>query len=130
MALLARTYANQGQLAAAREWVEKAIAADKINASLHYLHATILQEQDDLEAAMMALKRVLYLDQNLVLAHVTLGTLSRRQQRYQEADKHFDNARSILRTHQPDDVLPEAEGLTAWQLMAMIHTATSWEKRT
>jgi chemotaxis protein methyltransferase CheR len=128
MALLARVYANWGQLAAARAWIEKAIAADKITASFHYLHATILQEQGELEAAMAALNRVLYLDRNLVLAHVALGNLALRQQRDTEAARHFQNARCLLRAYQPDEALPEAEGLTAGRLMAMMRATTSGER--
>jgi chemotaxis protein methyltransferase CheR len=127
MAQLARTYANQGQLAAARQWVEKAIAADQLNAHWHYLHATILQEQGDLDAAMVALKRVLYLDKRPVLAHVALGNLARQQQRYQAASKHFEHALTLLHAYPPDAALPEAEGLTAARLTAMIRATTSRE---
>jgi chemotaxis protein methyltransferase CheR len=127
MALLARAYANQGEHAAACKWIEQAIAADKTNATLHYLHAIILQEQGDLDAAIVALKRVLYLDQNLVLAHVTLGNLTLRQHKGKEAARHFANARSLLCAYQPDDVVPEAAGLTAGRLMALIDTTAVGE---
>ena len=43
MLLLARAYANQRKLAAALDWCDKAIAAEKLAAPAHYLRATILQ---------------------------------------------------------------------------------------
>jgi len=58
---------------------EKAIAADKLDAGLHYLLATILQEQGAIEQAVAAFKRSLYLDQNFVLAHFALGNHALRQ---------------------------------------------------
>jgi len=53
-ALVARACANSGKLAEARQWAEKAISEDKLNAALHYLRATILQEQGDIEEAVAA----------------------------------------------------------------------------
>jgi chemotaxis protein methyltransferase CheR len=122
MALLARAYANQGKLAPARDWVERAIAADKLEGGLHYLLATVLQEQGDIDAAIKALKRVIYLEQNFVLAHVALGHLTLRRQQHKEARKHFENALTLLRAYQPDEVLPESEGITASRLRDLIRS--------
>jgi chemotaxis protein methyltransferase CheR len=116
MALLARAYANQSQLAEARQWCEKALAADKLNAGIHYLHALILQEQGVLDNAVLALKRVLYLDQSFVLAHLALGTLAQQQGKRQEADKHFEDVLALLSAYRQEDILPESEGVTAGRL--------------
>lgn len=120
LALLARTYANQGQLVAAREWTEKAIGADKLNAGLHYLLATIVNEEGDTAAAVRSLERTLYLDQDFVLAHFTLGHLTLRQGKAVRARKHFENTVALLKTYPSDEVLPESGGLTAGRLMAIV----------
>jgi len=120
MALLARACANQGKLAEAQKWCEKAIIADKLTPGLHYLLATILQEQDRAGEAVVSLKRALYLDQNYVLAHFALGNLARQQGNLKESAKHFDNALRILRGYDPKDVLPESEGITAGRLSEII----------
>jgi chemotaxis protein methyltransferase CheR len=120
MTLLARAYANQGQLEPALAWCDQAIAADRLDPGLHYLRATILQEQNLIDEAMASLKRALYLDPNLVLAHFALGNLALRQEKLREAAKSLDNALSLLSAHRPEDILPESEGITAGRLREVI----------
>lgn len=120
LALLARSYANQGDLAPAREWTGKAITADKLNAGLHYLLATIDREGGDLEAAVRSLGRALYLDQDFALAHFALGNVTLQQGKPLRARKHFDNTVALLSRCLPGDVVPESDGLTASGLMGMI----------
>jgi chemotaxis protein methyltransferase CheR len=120
MTLLARAYANQGQLKQALAWCDRAIAADKLDPSLHYLRATILQEQNQIDEAVASLKRALYLDPNFVLAYVAMGNLALRQENLREAAKSFDNALSLLSAYRPEDMLPESEGITAGRLREVI----------
>jgi chemotaxis protein methyltransferase CheR len=122
MLLMARVYANQGKLSDALELCEKAIAADKLNPGSHYLHATILQEQNRIEEAQVSLKRVLYLDQNFILAHFALGILNKQQGKLRESEKHFENALSLLSAYRQEDILPESEGMTAGRLQEIITT--------
>jgi chemotaxis protein methyltransferase CheR len=126
--LLARIYANLGELAEARAWSEKAIGADKLNAELHYLRAIILQEQDAREEGVVALKRALYLDPDFVLAHFALGNLALQQNNFKEADKHFTNVLGLLADYQPDDVLSQSDGLAAGRLKEMVVSAMSMER--
>jgi len=130
LALLARACANLGELAEARQWVEKAIAADKLNAALHYLRANILQEQGASEEAVASLKRALYLEPDFVLAHFALGNHALRQGKVHEADKHFANALALLAVYQPEAVLPCSDGLAAGRLRHFIESAMSVEKAT
>jgi len=120
MALLARSYANQGKLADALEWCGKALAKDKLNPSFHFLMGMILQERGAIEDAMKSLKRSLYLDQNFALAHFALGGLSLRQGRVAESNKYFKNALSLLSARGPEEILPESDGLTAARLREII----------
>jgi len=120
VALLARVYANQGNLSEALAWCEKAIAADKLDAGLHYLRATILQERGLLEGAVSSLKRALYLDENFALAHFALGNLALQQGKRTESEKHLANALSLLGACGAEETLPESEGMTAGRLMEII----------
>lgn len=120
LALLCRIRANEGKLAEALLLSERAIAADKLNAGLHYLRAVILQEQDAVEEAAASLKRALYLDQELVLAHFSLGNLALRQGKVKESRKYFDNAMSLLKRYAPDETVPEADGMLADRLQEII----------
>jgi chemotaxis protein methyltransferase CheR len=120
MALMARALANQGQLAEARQWCEKAISHNKLDAACYYLLATIQQECDQTNDAVTTLKRVLYLDPEMVLAHFALGNIARSQGRTLEAVRHFTNTLGLLKQYQPGDVLPESEGMTAQRLREII----------
>ena len=127
MCLLARAYANEGQLAKALEWCEKAFGADKLNTGCHYLRAMILQEQGALEEAKVSLQRTLYLDPRFVVAHFCLGNIALRQGRTKEAEKHFKNALALLQAHRPEDILPESDGMTAGRLTEIIRSTVYGE---
>lgn len=118
--IMARNCANQGRLSEALEWCEKAITADKMNPSHHYLQATILQEQGLHDIAIQSLMRALYLDPDFVLAHFSLGNLHQSQGRYREAQRYFGNVLALLRNHSSDETLTEADGLTVGRLAEII----------
>jgi chemotaxis protein methyltransferase CheR len=120
MALLARIHANSGRLVEALKWCEKSITADKLNAGSHYLIATIFLELGQTEAAILSLKRTLYLDPNFVLAYVALGNISRQCHRHRESEKHFENALSLLAIRNTEDILPESEGINVGRLTEII----------
>jgi chemotaxis protein methyltransferase CheR len=120
MTLVARTCANQGKLAEALGWGAKVAATDKLNPHSHYLLATILQEQGRGAEAAAALKRSLYVDQDFVLAHFTLGHLALAERKTQESRRHFANVLALLESYGQDDPLPEAEGMTAGRLREMV----------
>lgn len=125
MTLLARAHANQGNLAEALVWCDKAIARQKMNPRIHYLRATILQERGALDEAVRSLQRILYLDPNFALAHFTLGTIALQLGRLGASDKHFENARALLATYPTNEVLPESGGITASRLSEIILRTTS-----
>ncbi len=121
----ARSCANEGRLAEAAKWCEQAIAADKLNPARHYLLANIRREQGQNDAAAQSLQHALYLDPDFVLAHFALGNLRLSQGRRREAERHFENAQALLRSRPQDEILPEAEGLTAGRLGEIIASVRS-----
>jgi len=128
-ALAARNLANQGKLAEALAWCEKALAADKLDPDCHYLRAAILQEQGETEAAALSLRRALFLDPNFVLAHFALANLLRRQGKFGPAQRHFENARTLLLASPPHQALPHSDGMTAAWLLETVGGATPPEGR-
>lgn len=121
----ARNCANEGRLAEAVEWCDKAIVADKLNPAHYYLLGTIQQEQGQAEAAQRSLKRALYLDPGFVLAHFALGNGELLQGRPREAERHFRNTLAMLQRHPQDETVPESEGLTAEGLAAIVISVLS-----
>jgi chemotaxis protein methyltransferase CheR len=117
-----RLLADRGQLADALVVCEVAIKSNKLDPSLHYLQATILQEMGRAGEAVASLKRAIYIDQEFIIAHFALGHLLQHQGKYREAGKHLETARSLLKSHRHDDILPAAEGLSAGRLIELINT--------
>ena len=118
----ARQLADRGQLAEALEHCDAALAHEKLNPSLYYLRASILQELDRHEEAEQALQSTLFLDGDFALARVMLGAIARSQARGAEAAKHFREALAVLEQMPSDSVLAETDGLTAGE---MVETVTS-----
>ena len=125
MALQARILANQGLLAEALEWCDKAIAAERLDPALHYLRATILQEQGGAGEAVNSLKTAIYLNHRFVLAQFALGNLHRLLGKSREADKHFQNVLSSLNEYRQEEILPESEGITAGRLREIVETLST-----
>lgn len=118
--LLARAHANQGEFAEALAWCDKALAVEVLNPGYHYLRATILQEQEQLDEAAKTLRKVLFIDPDFVLAYFALGNLHRQLGKIQESKKNFENVRKLLQSHAPGDVLPESDGITAARLQEIV----------
>lgn len=121
--LLARSYANLGKLKEAERWCDEALQVDKLDIGIHFLKATVLEEQGNISAAKESLQRALYLDQNFVLGELGLANLAKREGKLSTAQKHFQNAKKLLQHYRHDEVLPESEGMTAGSLLEIISTS-------
>lgn len=125
LAQRARACADEGRLAEALAWCERALAADNLQPHWHYLRATILQELGEREQCAAALQRALYLEPRFALAHFALGNVARACGRRDESLRHFRNALSLLAEHEADAALPGADGLSAGRLAEIIALAVA-----
>jgi chemotaxis protein methyltransferase CheR len=125
----ARALADSGRLDEALVCCDEWIGADRLNAHAHYVKAVVLQEMGALTAAHGCLQRAIYLDSDLVLAHVALGHLERSAGNEARAARHFGNAQRLLERCEPEQVLPDANGLTALQLSHALRAMTAPEVR-
>jgi len=48
-----------------------------------------------------------------------------KQRKLKESEKHFENALLLLARYEPEDIVPESEGLSAGSLREMIASPTS-----
>ena len=119
--VLARAYANQGNLTAALLWTARWIDSNKIEPTAHYLHAMILQEKGEWRDARRALQSALFLQPDFALAHFALGNVARADGRAAEANRHFANALRSLRHRSPDEPLPDSDGMTVGRLVQTIN---------
>jgi chemotaxis protein methyltransferase CheR len=118
--LRARDYANTGRLSEALEWCDKSLQADRLVPEVHYLRASILQEQGNVEMALQALQRVAYLDPQFIMAHFSLGNLMLQCGKTNEARLQFNHALQLLKAYPVEELIPESEGLRAGQLLEII----------
>lgn len=124
----ARLLAGQGRLAAALTWCDRWIAAYKLDAAGYYVRAAILQEQGELALARAALNNAIYLDQAFVMAHFALGMLARRCSDGSAERRHFGNTHRLLSRCQPDDRLPESDGISARQLADILASLAGYSE--
>jgi chemotaxis protein methyltransferase CheR len=122
VAPLVRRLAGLGRLSEALTMCDEAIARDRLDPELHYLQATILQESDRIDEAFASIKRTLYLDPGLILAHFTMGNLALRRGDARTAERSFKTALDLLVDSRDEEILPESEGLTAGRLRQIIGT--------
>ncbi|MDR3539467.1 MAG: CheR family methyltransferase [Desulfosporosinus sp.] len=122
-ALMAKVFANQGNLEQAIIWCDKAISVNKINPDYCFLQAMILLEQGQEKAAVQALKRSLYLNPDFIAAYYLLGTLAVREYRTNDANRYFQQALLLLINVPKEDILQELDGITAGRLKEVIQTA-------
>ena len=111
--LFIRSCVNQGMMESALQSCATAIAADRLNPGLHYLYATLLEENDQLEKAVTSHKHAIFLDSNFVLSYYSLGIIYRRLGDVNRAQRYADNVLAMLNTCNQDEILFASEGLTA-----------------
>lgn len=121
-AMLAKLFANQGQLEQAQHWCERAIGADRLHAEAHYVLALIYDEQGLRDKATESLRRTLFLDRDHVLAHYVLGNLYRQSGKPDMALKAWRNAADILKQRGTSDLVPDSDGMTTGRLLEVIET--------
>ncbi|MCX6546385.1 MAG: tetratricopeptide repeat protein [Acidobacteria bacterium] len=120
----ARTYANQGRLEEALTSCQDAIAAGRTNPAAHFLHAAICNELGRLDEAITALGKVLYLDQDFILAHHALGGLYKQLGKQKESRRHLAIALELLSARRRDEIVPESDGMTCGRLVESVRAMT------
>jgi chemotaxis protein methyltransferase CheR len=117
---LARVYANQGRLEEALAMCRDSIAIESMNPSVYFLCAMICDELDREEEAVAALGKVLYLDQDFILAHHALGGLYQRLGKQRESRRHLAVALGLLSARGRDEIVPESDGVTCGRLVESV----------
>lgn len=120
--LFIRALANQGKLKKALQVCKKVDSENKLNPRFQYLYATILQENNQPEEAIISLKRAIYLDSDFVLAYYFLGNIYLQLDDAETAKKYFEIAVSILNNCKQEDILFESEGINTGRFREIINT--------
>lgn len=121
----AREQADQGNLTAALAACDQLLRQEKLHAVAYFLRASVLKEMGDIPQAIRALGHALYLEADFIAAHLLLASLENSQGRAAAAERHWQTARRLAARLPPNALLPEADGLTAGQLLALIPAQTA-----
>jgi chemotaxis protein methyltransferase CheR len=118
--LLIRAFANLGKLTEAIKICDKAIVINKIDPRIHYLRATILQENNQPYEAVTSLKHAIYLEPDFVLSYYSLGNIYQQLGDVKNAKKYYAIVLSILNKCSREDILFESEGLTVGRFREIV----------
>lgn len=113
-----RALADSGQPQAALAAATAGLDRFPLDVELHYLRAVLQIDLGQFDDAAATLRRVLYLDGGLAIAHLTLGTVLRRLGAIDEARRAFRNARALCAALPADAAVALAEGERAGRLAA------------
>ncbi|MHB9137889.1 MAG: CheR family methyltransferase [Victivallaceae bacterium] len=111
-AAMARCCADAGQLELALHWSSIAIKEDNLNPETHYLHAQILRENGDIEAALRELKNVLFLNPGFIAGYFASGMLQLKNGKRKEALRNLRNAEKMLSGMDDSMEVAGCEGIT------------------
>jgi chemotaxis protein methyltransferase CheR len=113
---LGRAHANLGLWDEAEHWCRMALDQDKLALEAYYTLALVLQHQGQLDQAINAMKKVVYIERNNVLGHFGLADLYRNNGQLSHALKSLDNVRRLLESRPADELLPNSGGITVARL--------------
>lgn len=116
--LRVRALGNTGDLAAAEQAARDEVAAHPSEPELHFLHAGVLLAAGRRADADAALRKVLYLDGDMAVAHFLLGSIRETAGNSTAAGRAYRRARDLAAARPADERLPLGDGETADALRA------------
>lgn len=119
---MALSLADAGEWDEALRVCQAALRLDPLHVGLLSLMATIREERGDTEAAAKEWQRVLYVSPNCPRALFHLGTLSIKRGKPRLGVELFRSLLRVLAFMDPDEAVPDAGGLSARQMTALVRT--------
>jgi chemotaxis protein methyltransferase CheR len=118
-AFLIRSLANLGRLTEAGEACAAALDGHRLDPEIAYLHAVLLAQAGEHSAAAAAARGALYLERDMIVAHLTLADALSRSGDSRGAARSFANAARLLERLDPAAVVPWSDGEPAGRLLEM-----------
>jgi len=120
MEMLARVFADQGDVQRALGWCDRILAADPLNPGAYHLRAVIQQDNGQSSLAIQSLRQALYADPDYIPAHLMLGMIMSILGKTMDAQRHYQVALSILSAMADDTPVDETDGMPAIKVREMI----------
>jgi chemotaxis protein methyltransferase CheR len=126
-ALLGQIYANRGDWDRAENWCSQAIRQNRLSLDAYYTLALVMQHKNELDYAIEAMRKVVYLDHTDILGHFGLANLYYDSGQYSKALKSLDNALHLLENRMSDEIIARSGGITVTRLRdAIIRQQQLW----
>ncbi len=121
-----KVLADRGAWDEAAERCEELLARDSLNTAAHFWRGLVLEHLGRHADAENSLRRVVYLDRAHVLAHYYLGLFLQRRGQLAPAARAFRNVLQLLDPADPTRTFPDADDITAGELLALtrVHLST------
>jgi len=116
----AKALANLGKLTEAAKLCEQSLELDKTNIASYFIYALILSELNKFSAAEQALRKILFLDHEDVIAHYQLGLMLLRNKKYDDGLKYLHNALNIVKNKNHNELVAEMKVFSHKQLVEML----------
>lgn len=117
---IAKSYANLGQLDRAIHYANECLSVSSFAIDPYYLLAQIAEEKGELEQAKLYLKRIVYLEPNLIPAYLDLASLYAQQGNKIQARKFWNIALDLLQKHPQDAKITASEDYSNEELLMFI----------
>lgn len=118
--LMTKSLANSGNLNEALAFATKLVENRQAGPDHFYFVATIFSEMGEEQKAIDLLKKALYLDPHHLLSHYLIGRILKKLNNRKSAARHLNNALELLSAFQSDQMISDADGLTAGRLKQMV----------
>jgi chemotaxis protein methyltransferase CheR len=106
-------HADQGDWQGAAEYAQRLLTQNRLHPATHFYQALIFENLGAPDASEQSLRHAIYLDRRFAMAHYHLGLALKRDGKFREASRSFDNVLKVL-TGVPDDmILTAGRGVTA-----------------
>lgn len=117
-----RSLANLGQLGKAEQMLAQLIETTTPTPTHFYLQGSIFFEQGAYQKAEDALRKALYLEPDMILAHLLLGSLMQKKGDHDRARKHYKNIQKLIGQLADEAEIPDSEGITAGYIRSSLES--------
>jgi chemotaxis protein methyltransferase CheR len=117
-----RSLADNGYLAEALKGCDEAISQNRLDPSLYFLRASILQDMNKNHEAVKSFKQAVYIDPDFIMGHFALGNLFILQGKIIKAKRHFENVLGLLMNYTDNDIVEGSEGLSVKHIREIINS--------
>lgn len=118
--LIARIYANLGDLSKAADYCQLAVKINSLDVLPYFLLAHIAEEEGNIEKAKEFLKKVIYLEPTKISAYLELGALYTKQGELNRARRMWEIAVDLLQQLPPQAKIEYERETTVAELLPIV----------